>query len=110
LVGSAHRLKGGEGRFIGMYDPLPPSWEEAKPQARFRSRRWLRESRGIEFDHRNQLLSHAECLKDDVKDVIGVSGAGDQVQGPQRVIKVQQEQLMMRLLLRSLAGLGQTPE
>ena len=57
-----------------------------------------------------RLFSHAKGFEDDIEDVVGVGGAGDEVEGAQRVVEVQQEHFVGRLLLGSLAGLGQTRE
>lgn len=57
-----------------------------------------------------RLLSHAKCLEDDVQDVVGAGGAGDEVEGPQCVVEVEQEHFVRQPLDGGLAGLGQALE
>jgi len=56
------------------------------------------------------LLSHAKGFEDDIEDVVDVGGAGDEVEGTQSVVEIEQEHFVVRVLLGGLAGLGQTLE
>ncbi len=56
------------------------------------------------------LFPHAKGFEDDVEDVVGVGGAGDEVEGAEGVVKVQEEHFVRRFPLGGLAGLRQAGE
>ena len=53
------------------------------------------------------LLSYAERAKDDSENVVDVGCAGDEVQGAESIVEVQQKHFMWRFLFGSQAGFGE---